>query len=55
MYRNCLEKLPLVNYVTARKLMSHLHYISLQSDKNLMTSENLASIWAPTLMQVQVS
>lgn len=54
LYRTILERLPAINYVTVRKLLSHLYYIQLQSDKNLMTVLNLASIWGPTLMHVDV-
>lgn len=54
LYRSLLERLPAINYVTVRKLLSHLYYIQLQSDQNLMTVLNLASIWGPTLMHVDV-
>lgn len=54
LYRSLLERLPAINYVTVRLLLSHLYYIQLQSDKNLMTVQNLASIWGPTLMHAEV-
>jgi hypothetical protein len=54
MYRRGLEQLPPVNYVTAKRLMGHLHFIHLQSQKNLMPVENLSALWGPTLMQAEV-
>lgn len=54
LYRSQLEKLPPVNYVTVRRLMGHLYHISLQCERNLMPVENLAAIWGPTLMHVEV-
>ncbi|XP_015364113.1 PREDICTED: arf-GAP with Rho-GAP domain, ANK repeat and PH domain-containing protein 2 [Diuraphis noxia] len=53
LYRSLLERLPAINYVTLRKLLSHLYYIQLQNEKNLMTVQNLASIWGPTLMHIE--
>ncbi|VVC36622.1 Hypothetical protein CINCED_3A004536 [Cinara cedri] len=55
LYRSLLERLPAINYVTVRKLLSHLYYIQLQNDKNLMTVQNLSSIWGPTLMHTEDS
>lgn len=54
LYRSLLERLDAINFVTVRTLLSHLYYIQLQSDKNLMTVQNLASIWGPTLMHIEV-
>ena len=54
MYRNYLDKLPQINYVTLRRLIGHLYFIHGQSEKNRMPVENLAAIWAPTLMHVEV-
>lgn len=54
-YRSYLEKLPQINFVTLRKLIGHLHFLDGLSDKNKMPVENLAAIWAPTLMHVEVS
>lgn len=54
MYRNLLEQLKPVNYVTVRKLIGHLYFIHQQHEKNLMPVENLAAIWGPTLMHVEV-
>jgi len=49
-----LEQLPPINYLTTRKLIGHLRFIHEQHDKNLMPVENLAAIWGPTLMHVEV-
>lgn len=54
LYRSLLERLPAINFVTVRTLLSHLYYIQLQNDENLMTVQNLASIWGPTLMHIEV-
>ncbi|XP_040570761.1 arf-GAP with Rho-GAP domain, ANK repeat and PH domain-containing protein 2 isoform X2 [Lepeophtheirus salmonis] len=51
-YRALLRKLPVINYNTLRRLISHLSAIASQCDKNLMTNCNLASIWGPTLLTV---
>lgn len=53
MYRNYLDKLPQVNYVTLRRLIGHLYFIHELSEKNKMPVENLSAIWAPTLMHVE--
>jgi hypothetical protein len=53
-YRRVLEQLPPINYLTTRKLIGHLHFIHEQHEKNLMPVENLAAIWGPTLMHVEV-
>lgn len=55
MYRAALDQLPKVAYNTSQKLIGHLHFISTQSTENLMTVENLASIWGPTLLFSEVS
>ncbi|XP_046390911.1 uncharacterized protein LOC124159260 [Ischnura elegans] len=53
LYRILLEKLPLVNHLTLRRLLSHLNYVHSQQERNLMPVENLAAIWGPTLMHVE--
>jgi hypothetical protein len=53
-YRRVLEQLPPINYLTTRKLIGHLHFIHEQHEKNLMPVENLAAIWGPTLMHIEV-
>ncbi|KAJ3663437.1 hypothetical protein Zmor_007698 [Zophobas morio] len=50
MYKASLDQLPPISYKTAKKLFSHLHFIASQSNKNLMTAENLAAVWGPSLM-----
>lgn len=54
LYQSLLERLPAINFVTVRTLLNHLYYIQLCSDKNLMTVQNLAAVWGPTLMHVEV-
>lgn len=49
-YRRVMESLPLVARNTVRKLFAHLHFLQTLSDVNKMTAENLASVWAPTIM-----
>jgi hypothetical protein len=49
-----MEQLPPINYLTTRKLIGHLHFIHEQREKNLMPVENLAAIWGPTLMHIEV-
>lgn len=53
-YRSLLERLPIINYVTVRKLLNHLYHVQLQSDTNLMSAQNLAAVWGPTLMHLEV-
>lgn len=53
-YQEVLQQLPRLNYLTARRLMGHLYFIDKLRAKNLMPVENLAAIWGPTLMHVQV-
>lgn len=50
-YRKIL--LPALNRVskeTLRRILAHLHCLSHQSSKNLMTTENISAVWGPTLM-----
>lgn len=54
LYRSLLEQLPPVNFVTTRRLMGHLYFIHQQRERNLMSVDNLAAIWGPTLMHVEV-
>ncbi|KAI4502852.1 hypothetical protein M0802_001896 [Mischocyttarus mexicanus] len=49
-YRNLLAKLDSITSATIRRILAHLHYLSQQSSRNLMTVENLSAIWGPTLM-----
>lgn len=54
MYTAALSGLPAITYNTVKKLFGHLHFISSQSKKNLMTTETLGVIWGPTLMHNNV-
>lgn len=54
MYKAALDNLSPISHKCARKLLGHLHFISTQSERNLMTIENLAAIWGPTLMNYEV-
>ncbi|XP_053994810.1 uncharacterized protein LOC128885075 isoform X2 [Hylaeus volcanicus] len=49
-YRKLLSSLSLVPAATLRRILAHLHCLSQQSSRNLMTVENLSAIWGPTLM-----
>ncbi|RZB94391.1 RhoGAP and/or PH domain containing protein [Asbolus verrucosus] len=50
MYKASLDQLPPISYKTAKKLLGHLHFIASQHKKNLMSVDNLAAVWGPTLM-----
>lgn len=49
-YRQVMTSLPLVARNTARKLFAHLHFLTTMAHANKMSAENLASVWAPTIM-----
>ncbi|XP_076759768.1 rhoGAP_ARAP and RA_ARAPs domain-containing protein RhoGAP15B isoform X1 [Xylocopa sonorina] len=49
-YRKLLSTLTPVPAATLRRILAHLHCLSQQSSRNLMTCENLSAIWGPTLM-----
>ncbi|CAH0546516.1 unnamed protein product [Brassicogethes aeneus] len=53
MFKAALEDLPVIYSNVVRKLLGHLHFISTQSDKNLMNIHNLASCWGPTLLHTE--
>ncbi|KAI8140863.1 hypothetical protein BJV82DRAFT_193392 [Fennellomyces sp. T-0311] len=46
-----LQQLPKANYDTLKMLILHLHRVREQSGENLMTTKNLAVVFAPTLMR----
>lgn len=46
-----LRRLPPANYHTLKALVSHLHRVSCHSDKNRMTSSNLATVIGPALTE----
>lgn len=50
-YRELLQRLPVVEYQTLKKLLGHLHFIQAQREVNKMRAENLAMVFGPTLMQ----
>lgn len=50
-YRELLQRLPVVEYQTLKKLLGHLHFIQAQREVNKMKAENLAMVFGPTLMQ----
>ncbi|XP_049885217.1 arf-GAP with Rho-GAP domain, ANK repeat and PH domain-containing protein 2 isoform X2 [Pectinophora gossypiella] len=49
-FRRIMTSLPLVARNTSRKLFAHLHFIASMAHANKMGAENLASVWAPTIM-----
>ncbi|RLU19239.1 hypothetical protein DMN91_007796 [Ooceraea biroi] len=49
-YQKLLSILNSVTSATLRRILAHLHGLSQQSARNLMTVENLSAIWGPTLM-----
>ncbi|XP_071088422.1 arf-GAP with Rho-GAP domain, ANK repeat and PH domain-containing protein 1-like isoform X2 [Haliotis cracherodii] len=51
LYRFHLEKLPMINYNTLKKLVMHLHRVSQFNSENRMSQENLATCFAPSLMR----
>lgn len=52
-YKRLLNELPLVNYNTLRKLLLHLKIVAQHADKNMMSTQNLAAIFGPTLFSVE--
>ena len=49
--RNAVELLPEVHYHTLEYLMKHLARVVLREKENLMTSTNVAVVFAPTIMR----
>ncbi|XP_032673778.1 arf-GAP with Rho-GAP domain, ANK repeat and PH domain-containing protein 1 [Odontomachus brunneus] len=49
-YQKLLSILNPVTSATLRRILAHLHGLSQQSARNLMTVENLSAVWGPTLM-----
>ncbi|KAJ2954191.1 hypothetical protein O0L34_g2427 [Tuta absoluta] len=49
-FRRLMSSLPLVVRNTARKLFAHLHFLATMADVNKMGADNLAAVWAPTVM-----
>ncbi|KAI9024286.1 hypothetical protein CLU79DRAFT_99811 [Phycomyces nitens] len=46
-----MKQLPKANYDTLKLLMQHLYHVKQRSSENLMTTKNLAMVFAPTLMR----
>jgi len=53
-YLRLLGNLPQINYNILKKLICHLNAVHELSENNLMPLVNLAPIWGPTLMNVDV-
>ncbi|XP_059055314.1 arf-GAP with Rho-GAP domain, ANK repeat and PH domain-containing protein 2 [Achroia grisella] len=49
-YRRIFASFPLVASNTARKLFAHLNFVHSMMYANKMGAENLAAVWAPTVM-----
>lgn len=49
-YRKLLSILNPITSATLRRILAHLHGLSQQNTRNLMTVENLSAVWGPTLM-----
>uniref|UniRef100_A0A915I400 Rho-GAP domain-containing protein n=1 Tax=Romanomermis culicivorax TaxID=13658 RepID=A0A915I400_ROMCU len=47
-----LRQLPLINYRTLRKILSHLKYVADNCQTNMMNVQNLSAIFGPTLFTV---
>ena len=53
LYKRLLAALPRIKRQTLCKLLGHLYAVQNKCEKNLMTANNLAAIWGPTLMTVE--
>ena len=49
--REVVVQLPRPNFVTAAKLMAHLHQVSANEDQNQMSASNLGIVFGPTLLR----
>ncbi|XP_048488620.1 arf-GAP with Rho-GAP domain, ANK repeat and PH domain-containing protein 2 [Plutella xylostella] len=54
-FRRLMLDLPVVARRTARKLFAHLHFIHTMAAYNKMAADNLAAVWAPTIMPAAVT
>ena len=52
--KNILSFLPKINYITLKHLIYHLHLISSFSQINMMDSNNLSLVFAPTLFNLDL-
>ncbi|VDM17188.1 unnamed protein product [Hydatigera taeniaeformis] len=48
--KGCIQRLPLAHYYCLRYLMGHLNRVAEHQHTNMMSSENLAIVFAPSLM-----
>ncbi|KAL5970226.1 N-chimaerin, partial [Taenia solium] len=48
--KGCIQRLPLAHYYCLRYLMAHLNRVAEHQQTNMMSSENLAIVFAPSLM-----
>uniref|UniRef100_A0A5K3ESY6 Beta-chimaerin n=2 Tax=Mesocestoides corti TaxID=53468 RepID=A0A5K3ESY6_MESCO len=48
--KGCVQRLPPAHYHCLRYLMAHLNRVAANQQSNMMTSENLAIVFAPSLM-----
>jgi Rho-type GTPase-activating protein 1/2 len=46
-----MDELPRVNFETLKYLMQHLSRVVAMQEENLMTSQNVAVVFAPTIMR----
>jgi len=53
LYKRLLASLPRIKRQTLCKLLGHLYSVQNKGEKNLMTANNLAALWGPTLMTVE--
>lgn len=49
--KHMLAQLPPAHYHTLKYLMAHLHRVTEQQNKNMMSAENLAIVFAPTVLR----
>lgn len=49
-YRQIIARESIITRNTIKKLFAHLYFLQSMASVNKMTSQNLASVWAPTLM-----
>ena len=53
-YSVLLSELPGINRRTLSRIVGHLRAVARQAERNLMPNYNLAAIWGPTLLTVDV-
>ncbi|XP_072930804.1 arf-GAP with Rho-GAP domain, ANK repeat and PH domain-containing protein 2 [Epargyreus clarus] len=54
-YKRVMLSLPAVARNTSRKLFAHLYFLHTMSHVNKMGADNLAAVWAPTIMPAAVT